>query len=228
MSPDPNCEPPPKLMAMVQTMRPVALRRPKRQLAIVILASLAYAAAWLFGPAVWILGHALRPDLAEVPRAWLLVYAALSLVGFVAPLCVALLPRRGQLLHRVGLAAALAWVVWLVLVGAALFARAAPGVSLIAHSRAQLASATAQCTVLVLSVALVPTALGLWALRRAIPRGNVGVAAAIGAAGGALGGLVLHLHCPWAEPMHVLFGHAAPVALAAAAAAVIGRKLLRP
>ena len=228
MSVDPTREPPPELMAMVRSMQPVALRRPKRQLATVIAVSIVYAAAWLFGPAVWIWGNALRPDLAQVPRAWLVVYAALCLAGFVAPLCVALLPCRGQLLHRVGLAAASAWLVWLVLVAAALFARVAPGVSLIARSHAQLVSVTAQCAAAMLSVALVPTALSLWALRRAIPLGNVGVAAAIGAAGGALGGLVLHLHCPWAQPIHVLFGHAAPVAVTAAAAAIVGRKLLAP
>ena len=220
--------PSPELLAKIRAMRPVTLRHPERQVVRVMAASLLYAAAWLVGPATWIWGRALRADLAQLPRAWLIGFGVMWLLGFAAPLCVAMLPRRGQVLHRVSAAAAAVWIALVVVGTTALLAQVAPGASQIAVTRAQLLSVTAQCTAALLSIAVVPTTLALWALRRAIPIGWAAVAGAIGAAGGALGGLALHLHCPWAEPMHVLLGHAAPVALMAAIAAVIGYKVLAP
>ncbi len=54
------------------------------------------------------------------------------------------------------------------------------------------------------------------------------VAGALGGAGGALGGLALHVHCPFAEPLHVALAHAGSVVLATLLAAIIGPRLLRP
>jgi hypothetical protein len=227
-SQEPSPEPSPALLARLGDMRPVATRRPERQLMRVIAISLVYTAAWLAGPAAWIWGRSLRVDLARLPIGWLVGFGAVWLAGFAAPLAIAMLPRRGQLLHRVRLAAVASWIAWLVLATAALAAQVAPGASAITESRAQFLSVTAQCAAAALSVAVVPATLALRALRRAIPIGGVGVAAAIGAAGGALGGLALHLHCPWAEPSHVLLGHAAPVGLAAGVAALVGSRLLPP
>jgi hypothetical protein len=221
-------EPAPALLAMVRAMPSVTLRQPRRQLAQVVVVSLAYAAAWLAGPSAWIWGRSLRLDLAALPRAWLIGAGGLWLLGFLVPLMIAILPRRGQLLHRAGLAAGAALVVPLVLTATGLAARVAPGVSQVFASRAQFLAVTAQCAAAALSVAWVPTTLALYGLRRAIPSHAAAVAAAIGAAGGALGGLALHLHCPWAAPTHVLLGHTLPVALAAAVAALVGARLLRP
>lgn len=220
--------PSPALLAAMRTLAPAPMRRPERDLTRVVVASLLYAAAWLAGPAVWIWGRALRVDLAALPRAWVIAFGALWLAGFAAPLAIAMLPRRGELLHRVGAAAASAWIGWAVLVAAAAAAEVAPGASLVTADRAQLVSVTAQCAAALLSIALVPATLGLWALRRAIPLGGPAIAAAIGAAGGALGGLALHLHCPWAEPVHVVFGHALPVGVAAGLAALVGGRMLSP
>jgi hypothetical protein len=227
-SEQPSPEPSPALLAAVRGMRPVATRRPERQLMQVIAISLVYTAAWVAGPAAWIWGRSLRVDLAALPRAWLFAFGALWLFAFAAPLAIAMLPRRGQLLHRVRTAAVASWVAWIALATAALAAQVAPGASAMTASRAQFLSVTAQCAAAALSVALVPATLALRALRRAIPIGGAGVAAAIGAAGGALGGLALHVHCPWAEPAHVLLGHAAPVGIAAGVAALVGARLLPP
>jgi hypothetical protein len=225
---EPSPEPSPVLLALVRGMSPVATRRPGRQLIQAIAISLAYAAAWLAGPAAWIWGRSLRADLGRLPLGWLLAVGALWLAAFVVPLAMAMLPRRGQLLHRVRLATAAWWIVWVVLALVSLTSPVAPGASAISQSRAQFLSVTGQCAAAALSVALVPATLALRALRRAIPTGGAGVAAAIGAAAGALGGLALHLHCPWAEPWHVLLGHAVPVALAAGAAALVGARVLPP
>src|SRR5438105_3483892 len=119
-SQEPSPEPSPALEAAVRGMRPVATRRPERQLMQVIAMSLVYAAAWLAGPAAWIWGRSLRVDLAHLPRAWLIGFGALWLVGFAAPLAIAMLPRRGQILHRVRVAAAASWVAWVALASAAL------------------------------------------------------------------------------------------------------------
>src|SRR5262245_47112813 len=153
---EPTPKPSPALLALVRTMRPVPLRRPGRQLLRVVGVSLLYAAAWVAGPAAWIWGRALRVDLGELPLGWLLLFGALWLVGFAAPLTVAMLPRRGQLLHRVGLAVAVAWIGWALLVLGSLTARVAPGASLVAATRAPLMMVTAQCAAAALSVAIVP------------------------------------------------------------------------
>ena len=69
--------------------------------------------------------------------------------------------------------------------------------------------------------AVVPIILGTLALRRALPVGSRWVAAGIGAAGGSLGGLVLHLHCPIADGVHVGLVHGGVIAIAALLAAAL-------
>jgi hypothetical protein len=220
--------PSPALLDRIGAMRPVRTRRPWRALAGVAGASLVYAAAWVAGPSRWIWGRALRRDLGELPRAWLVTAGGIWLLAFLTPLALAMIPRRGQLLHRTSAAR---WSAIVGIVGLALFAltaRIAPGVSLVAASRAQLVTVTAQCAAAVLSVALVPIALAVATLRRALATGAAAIGAAVGAAGGALGGLALHLHCPWAEPAHVLLGHAVPVAAAAVISSLVAARFLQP
>jgi hypothetical protein len=219
--------PAPELLAHVRAMGRVSTRRPRRALAVTLVVSLVWLAAWIAGPAAWIWGRALRLDLRALPRGWLIPTAALWLVSFVMPLGLAMLPRRTQVLHRIAPSRTAALLIWIALMVAALFARAAPGLSFVTTTRAQFASVTLQCTAALLGVALVPVALAAYLLRQAIPVGGATLALAIGCAGGALGGLALHLHCPWAEPLHVLLGHAMPVGIAALLSALLTARALQ-
>jgi hypothetical protein len=49
--------------------------------------------------------------------------------------------------------------------------------------------------------------------------------AAIGAAAGAWGGVLIDMHCPLVEPMHVALAHVAPVLIYAAIGALVGFRL---
>jgi negative regulator of sigma F NrsF-like protein len=69
--------------------------------------------------------------------------------------------------------------------------------------------------------AIVPIVLGTIFLRRALPVGSRWVAAAFGAGGGSLGGLVLHLHCPITEGIHVGLVHGGAIVVAALIAAAL-------
>jgi hypothetical protein len=57
--------------------------------------------------------------------------------------------------------------------------------------------------------------VGLLVLRRLAPVGGARLGLALGAAGGALGGLVLHFICPIATAGHVVLGHVGGMAVAA-------------
>jgi hypothetical protein len=67
----------------------------------------------------------------------------------------------------------------------------------------------------------VPVVIGAIFLRGALPVGSRWIAAALGAGGGCLGGLVLHLHCRVADGAHVGLIHGGVVVVAAALSAAI-------
>ena len=77
------------------------------------------------------------------------------------------------------------------------------------------------CLELGLATALVPVLLGALFLRGALPVGSRWVAAALGAGGGSLGGLVLHFHCRIPDPLHTGVLHAGVVTVAALLAAAL-------
>src|SRR5215831_13177946 len=88
--------PPPisaELEGELANLEPVAMRRPWRQLAIVFAIAIAYAGGML---AVL----QLRRDLDELPMGWLLMAGLAWLTGFVVPMGIALIPRRGSLTPR--------------------------------------------------------------------------------------------------------------------------------
>ncbi len=203
-------------------LRPVATRRPARQLAILVAASLLPAAGLL-----WLL--TVRRDLEVLPRAWFILYGLGWALGFVGLAGLALLPRRGQVApawRLTGAAAAVAGAGF-VLAGL-LLARGEPPLSAEVGGGADLWRFGRGCLASGIFAALVPGALGLFFLRRAVPVGPAWVGAALGAAGGALGGLVLHLHCPITHPHHVGVIHGGAVVVCALLGALLGRGPLRP
>jgi hypothetical protein len=226
----PLSTPPPsaELLALVGQGGAVRGRRPVRQLVIFLAVSLLVGAALVAGPARWIWGCALRPDLSLLPHVWVVGAGALWLSAFVILAPLLLLPVRGQVLLRVRVLRLAPLVAWLALAAVSLASPAVPGVSFVARDPATAVSTALQCFAAALVFALGPVLLGLASLRRAIPVGAGWVGAALGAAGGVLAGLCLHLHCPWASPSHVLAGHVLPIAAAAGLTALFGRRVLEP
>jgi len=213
--------PAPQLLAKVGGMQAVRTRGRFAALAAVI-------AAGIVLPAALLLLMPWRRDLLALPRAWVIGAAAVWLAAFAAPLVTALVPARGDVLPSAGRASRLA----LGMVGALaaftlLGSVEAPGVSpRLPPGAGPLVMSCVRCISLLLPVAVVFLMAGVFVLRRVLPMGARRIGIALGAAGGAMGGFVLHWHCPLAQTAHVVLGHVGGVVLAVAAGAVLLPALL--
>ena len=183
--------PSPALLARVDAMQPVRTRRPRLQLAIVALLSLVALAALL---------TQLRPRFDVGSTAVLMATIACAL-AFVGELWWALVPPRGQVLPLRPAAGARVLLVWLGMLTALLVAGhdAARDPALMRSARA--------CLLVGTMTALVPAALCLVALRRAVELGGWRIGAVVGGAAGALGAVCLELHCANTHVVHVVVAH---------------------
>lgn len=194
------------LEAELAELTPVATRRPVRQLVLLVAISLCYGAGVLAL-------SALRRDMHELPMGWLIGAGLAWLVGFVVPVYLATVPRAGAVTPRWRLAGLAS------IVGSLGFI----GLGLLLHPSGPTSSQLGwehfgrgyTCLELGLATALVPIIGGTVLLRGALPVGSHGIAAALGAGGGSLGGLGLHLHCPITDGLHVGLMHGGVVAMAA-------------
>jgi len=175
-------------------------------------ASLAYA-AWLLALLT------LRRDLDELPPAWLAGAGLAWFAGFVVPAYLALVPRMGRMTPRWQWAAASAVVTSVAFI--------ALGMVVHPHGASSLDFGMEHflrghwCMWLGLATALVPVVLGAIFLRGALAVGSRWIAAALGAGGGCLGGLLLHMHCPIADGYHIGLIHGGVVLVAASLSAVL-------
>jgi hypothetical protein len=211
----PAPQPPPPsatLAAELAALAPVSARSPSRQIAILVGISLVYGAGLVATLTV-------RRDLRELPAGWLVATAALWLVGLVVPSYLALVPRAGSVMPRSRLAVASAVTTAFAFIALGLAVHPS-GPSSVHHGWDQLARGHT-CLEIGLASALVPVIAGAVFLRGALPVGAHSVAAALGAGGGCLGGLVLHLHCHVADGLHVGVVHGGVVVAAALLAAAL-------
>lgn len=209
--------PPPlsrRLEVELAGLTPVATRHPLRQLALLVAVSLVYGAGLL-------VMFAMRGDLHELPMGWLLGTGLAWLLGFLVPITLATVPRAGSMMPRWRLAGIASVVAAVALVGLGLVlhpgAVAMSGWDGVTHGYGCLGTG--------LGTAIVPVVVGTIFLRHALPVGSRWVAAALGAGGGSLGGLVLHLHCPVADGLHVGLIHGGVIAIAALLAAMLAPRV---
>jgi hypothetical protein len=210
--------PPPAaaLLNAVGAMKPVRTRTRLGAFALVGLVGLVW-------PAI-ALGHLpLRRDLSALPVWWVVIAASLWGLAFALSLAAALVPRRGDVLPAPGRASRLSGAAMAVVLVFVLAATAqAPGVSLRpADLHWTLLRSCVHCASFVLEISGVFLVVGLLALRRLVPTGGSRIGMALGAAGGAMGGLVLHFICPIADTGHVALAHVGGMALAAALGALL-------
>jgi hypothetical protein len=218
-------EPPPigaALEAALAGVRPVAPRRPGRQFVALAGASIVYAAALVAVLSV-------RADLGALPRSWLIASAVVWLASFLGLSYLATVPRAGEVMPRwraAGIVGAITSAL-LVLLGLA-GARHAPGVSVVHDPTvANLVRHAPYCLGFGMVTAIVPVALTVLVLRGAVPIGARWVGFAVGAASGALGGLMLHLHCATADRLHLGLVHGGVVLVAGALGAMVVPRLIR-
>jgi hypothetical protein len=134
------------------------------------------------------------------------------LLGFVVPAWLVVVPPRGQVIARwrtAAIACGLSAVLFLVCG----FVIQPSGPSSLPSLPSQLHSYG--CLRLGLIAAIVPILLAALAVRGAFPVGARWAAAALGGAGGALGGMTLHFHCPVTDPVHISLMHGGVVVVAA-------------
>jgi hypothetical protein len=210
--PEPGQPPPPggPLLEAVGSMRPVRTRVPARTLLLLLVVGLVAPVAAVI--------HRTRPDLPFLPVAWVVVMALAWVGGVVAPLLAALIPRRGQVLPdgaRAGRIAALSTAL-LVLLGLVATVDA-PGRTVIPD----FPEGWWHCVSFGLKIAAPVLLASAVVLRRLHPVGSWRVSAALGAAGGALGGLTLHFICGYGGGLHVGLAHAGAAVLAAGIGAVV-------
>jgi hypothetical protein len=211
----PPPSPPPlsgALEAELGTLAPVSPRRPLRQLAMLVGVSLVYGAALLAA-------LSMRRDMSELPASWLAGAAIAWLLGFAVPCYLAIVPRAGSMTPRWGLAAASAIVTSIVFVVLGLIVHPSGPSSELYGTEHFMRGHT--CLELGLATALVPIVVGALFLRGALPVGSRWIAAALGAGGGCLGGLVLHMHCHIADGLHVGLIHGGVVIVASLLSAAL-------
>jgi hypothetical protein len=198
--------------AELAALAPVSPRRPLRQVAMLIGISLVYGAGLLAA-------LTMRRDMSELPASWIAIAAVAWLLGFAVPSYLALVPRPGAVTPRWQWAAASAIVTSIGFVALGLLVHPSGESSL--HYGAEHFGRGHTCLEIGLAASLVPIVVGALFLRGALPVGSRWIAAALGAGGGCLGGLVLHLHCRVADGLHVGLIHGGVVVVAALISAAL-------
>jgi hypothetical protein len=226
MNPDPShlpseLPPPPPggaLAAALDDLHPVRTRVPGRSFVVVLAVSLVSAAI-----AVALAG--VRPDARALPLWWLLGMGGLWALAGPFLLARAILPPAGQVLPDAARAARSAAVIATALILLGLFGSVdAPGVT--AHASSFLGGFW-HCTKTTLRIVLPVLLAGGLVLRHLHPMGAGRIAAALGAAGGAWAGLVLHVICALGGGAHVGLAHGGATVIGAAMGAVVLGRLLR-
>lgn len=211
----PDFVPPPMpaaLEAELGSIVPVATRRPMMQLAKLVGVSLVYSVGLLAILSV-------RDDASELPTGWMVAAGLAWLVGFAVPIYLALVPPPGDVMPRWKLAgaAAIAMAIAFIALGLAIHPS---GPSSVQYGAENFVDGH-WCLELGIATAIVPVVLGAIFLRGALPVASRWVAAGLGAGGGSLGGLVLHLHCHVTDALHVGIIHGGVVGVSALLAAAI-------
>jgi len=206
------------LAAELDGLAPATMRMPRRAWAAVLVISLFYA----LGLLAWM---GVRDDLDRLPAMWLYGVGAVWLAAFLAIGWLILVPPRRQVMPRWRSATALAGLAALLLmVGGLILPESVATVgATYAPSVASVFEHGHSCLRAGLAVAVVPIVVSALAVRGAVPVGSRWVAVAIGAAGGALGGLILHLHCATGERFHIGLVHGGLIVVSAALAAIAAR-----
>ena len=203
--------PPPSqaLKASIEKMGRVRLRVPVRALVLAALGACAY-------PAWTLIASPLRQDLGALPIAWTTVVAALWLVGFGLPMAFAVLPPSDQVLPDGPRAFRIAGLMAVLSIGASLLLGAAlHGGSPIAPGSPAALTSWRACMGVGLEVTLLTIAISTLAIRRVVLPESWRWGAAVGAAGGMLAGLTLHLTCSNSSPAHLGVAHGGGVVIGA-------------
>lgn len=178
--------------------------------------------ALAYGAAIAMAGFALMGSIGRLPRpflfacaiGWALVSLVTTLVGLGRGPMMLGRPTRVLVVFAAALpAVVLAWVLAMI----AWMKPPCDPTPVHTHFT---------CFAIGIAFAAAPLAAMLWVRRGTDPVHPGATGAALGAAAGAWGGLLIHLHCPYAEPLHMFLGHVLPIAALAILGLFLGRRIL--
>jgi|GEM_PF-4805361 len=207
-----------QLQAALAKMGPVRTRRPLVTVAVLLSVAVAWAGLGLG------VTH-LRPDFAAMPALWLASLAAVWLLAFVAPFWWLAMPPRASVLPAVHRAVVPA-VVGALLLGGLLAATQLGWPEGTEVPRERLVGLGISCFTFGTLIAVIPLVVAAFVLRRLLPVGAARAGAVCGLGAGALGAVLLELHCA-AGGMHPLYSHGACILVGAALGAALFRLLSR-
>lgn len=212
--------PPPSAQLLAVASRPSRVR-PRAPLASFLL--LLAAAAVI--PVATLVRRGPRPDLPALPVAWIVVMAVAWSAAAIVPLALAVLPRRRQVLPNAALAfrAALGFAAAMVVLGLVATVDA-PGTT---RAPTSFFEGWRHCAGFGVEVTVPALVVAAFALRRLHPLGERRIAAALGAAFGALAGLTLHFVCAIGGGLHVGLAHGGGVVIGAVLGALLFSRPLR-
>lgn len=205
----------------IENAEPVKLRRPWRDLGVFLALSIPVMA-------IVAIMTGIRADLSELRPLWFAGVALVWLVSFGAASYLGFVPAKGHVSPRSRSIYEIVAAASAVVVAVGLFATqsASGSVTYPATFENVMAHATG-CSVMGVGVGILPGLVTLLFMRRFIPVGRISIGLSLGAAGGSLAGLVLHLHCPVAERFHVGLVHGGCLVISALFVAGASQILLR-
>lgn len=187
-----------------------------RRRALALLAAVGSGAGWLAALGV-------RPDVGTLPSTYVVAWVALPLLLGVIALASSVRPGRSGVGHPV-LVMRVLLVALPIVVGALALVLPEPPTVAAAPSFFRALAACFNATVL---VALLPILLAALALRHGFAAGARLRGALLGAAAGLFATTVLNAHCPLVDQLHLVLGHALPVAVAATIGALAAQRFMR-
>jgi hypothetical protein len=206
----------PAVIAAMRPGQPVVRRNPNRAFVVVLVVSLAALAVHLHN-------QRLRRDLDALPSWWLWTLAAGWLAVFIAPLAIVMLRARRTLLpgERAIRLAVFAVPALAIAMTTVLRIDVPPATKLLTNP-ADIIAELEWCLVGGLQLIAVPFALGMFLVRRScLPVHRRWIGAALGAANGALAGLMLHFACGVGGTLHTGVAHAGHAVLGAIAGSIL-------
>ncbi len=205
----------------IANVKPVKMRRPLRDLGVFLALSIPILA----GVAVLI---GIRRDISEVSPLWVGSVAVIWLSSFAASSYLGFVPAKGHVRPRSQNIYQVVAIASVLIISVGLFATTSATTSITYPATFSNVMAHApSCSIMGVTAGILPGLIALVLMRRYVPVGRLSIGLSLGAAGGSLSGLVLHLHCPISERFHVGFIHGGSLVLSALFVAGASQVLLR-
>jgi len=210
------------LREAIANAKPVKMRRPMRDLGVFLGLSIPMlvVAAALMG---------VRRDISEISPLWVGSIGLVWLASFTASSYLGFVPAKGHVRPRSQSIYKLVAAASFLIISVGLFATQSATSTSITYPAtfSNVVAHAPGCSMMGVTAGILPGLIALLLMRRYVPVGRLSVGLSLGAAGGSLSGLILHLHCPISERFHVGFVHGGCLVLSALFVAGASQVLLR-